>query len=182
MIDKLTIALCGKYEDHEKNWDSAYLDFSQKFPNSFIFPVFIGRYEEGKYSFDSWDINPLFLHTIFSNFNNPVLFIDINCRPVCGTLSKSLIKGSINIMYRRKYIYSSKNKTLSYLTNRNKIDVAIIDPNKKFEVSDLPLNILYNDSLKKIKEIDLSKSSARNFEIKRAVDSLVDKGFYFYKN
>lgn len=182
------IGLFGTLEEHSKNYEVVYLEYQKKYPDALIFPIYIGalpkEMEEDNniFKFESTDINPSFLAYMFSNFDIPVLFIGVGSIPSKLSLSKSLINSNVNISYKRRFIYSLSKNTMSYVEDKEKIEVAIIDKNNPGSfISKLPENIMFTGQLKRLFAMDLDGKSPEKFEMKRCVENLNDIGFFFEK-
>lgn len=180
---KVSIALYGTYNEHDKLFDRAIEAYSDAFPGMVIFPVYIGEVPEelngpSVYKFSSLDINPAYLSYMFSNFKNPVLFTKVDTIPGKLKLDDSIIKTSVNISYSRKFLFSCVTKTLSYIDNKTKVDVAIIDNTKKFGVTELPINIIRTPSIVRIENLSLEKQIPEKFQIKTEAEDLRERGYY----
>ena len=182
----IAFGLYGTYKDHEKFYVDSYNKYLEKYPNSIIFPIFIGElpeeYKENEsefYKFSSLDINPGYLQFMFSNFNCPVVFIGVDTIPSKNLFTPDLILSSVNIVYGRKYIYSDYKRNLSWINNLEKIDLAIIDSSKEFGVSELPANILKTLSLEKIISSNIKDQNPENFELRRIIERFDEDGFFF---
>ena len=67
---------------------------------------------------------------------------------------------------------------MSYIDNKTKVDVAIIDNTKKFGVTELPINIIRTPSIVRIENLSLEKQIPEKFQIKTEAEDLRERGYY----
>ena len=185
----VAFGLAGTFSEHEQYYSKAYNEYLKHYPNSIIFPIFIGKlpseYEENNgdlFKFKSYDINPSHLQYMFSNFTIPVVFIKVNSKPGKSLFRDDLILTSVNIVYGRKYFFCEHRKTLSWINNITKIDLAIIDSTKEFGVTELPANMLKTVSVDKVLKTPIKDQDVEKFELRRIVDKFNEDGYYFELN
>lgn len=185
---EFAIGLAGSYDDHSIYYQESYSLYAKEYPNTIVFPIFIGNMPEDLseedvkdiFHFNSFDINPSYLQYMFSNFKMPVVFTKVNTKPGKIRLSKELITTSVNLAYSRKYIYSRTENTLSWINNKEVLDIAIIDGSKKFGLSELPINIIKTPNLMKLADSQVTKgSSPEKFHLKVLAEKIINAGHFF---
>ena len=184
----VAFGLAGTFEDHQKYYVESFNEYAKAYPNSIIFPIFIGGLpkeyvdnENELFKFSSFNINPSYLQYMFSNFNTPVVFIGVNTKPSKNKFTKDLIRSSVNIVYGRKYLYSDYKKTVSWINNLEKIELAIVDNSREYSVSELPANIIKTPSLTKILSMQIKDRDPDKFELRRIIEKFDENGFFFEK-
>lgn len=184
----ISFGLVGTYSDHEKYYVSTYNNYLKVYPNSIIFPIFIGGLpsdfngsENEIFRFSSYDINPGYLQYMFSNFDTPVVFIGVDTKPGKNLIVDELISSSINIVYSRRYILDEYKNTITWINNMEHIDFAIVDKKKSYGVTELPINILKTKGLSRILNMSMKDSSPDKFELRKIAEKVDEDGFFFEK-
>lgn len=182
----ISFGLVGTYSDHEKHYVTTFNNYSKVYPNSIIFPIFIGELprdfngsENEVFRFSSYDINPGYLQYMFSNFDTPVVFIGVDTKPGKNIIVKDLISTSVNIVYGRRYLLDENKKTITWINNLERIDFAIVDKSKDYGVTELPINILKTKGLSRILNMSMKDSTPDKFELRKIAEKVDNDGFFF---
>ena len=78
-------------------------------------------------------------------------------------------------------MYSDYKKTVSWINNLEKIELAIVDNSREYSVSELPANIIKTPSLTKILSMQIKDRDPDKFELRRIIEKFDENGFFFEK-